>query len=89
MPENHTVVFQERVKILCQEDRSLILFFIDIEGFDIKVLKSINLKFYNPKLICIEILNPKNEIELSNHLMKYGYFFEKKMGPSYLFSNKS
>ena len=62
---------------------------IDVEGLDIKVLKSINLKFYNPRLICIEILNPKNEIELSNHLTKNGYFFEKKMGPSYFFSYKS
>ena len=62
---------------------------IDIEGLDIKVLKSINLKFYNPRLICIEILNPKNEIELSDYLMKYGYYFQKKMGPSYFFSKNS
>ena len=62
---------------------------IDIEGLDIKVLKSINLKFYNPRLICIEILNPKNEIELSDYLMKHGYYFEKKMGPSYFFSKNS
>ena len=62
---------------------------IDIEGLDIKVLKSINLKFYNPKLICIEILNSKNEIELSDYLMGHGYYFEKKMGPSYFFSKNS
>ena len=62
---------------------------IDIEGLDIKVLKSINLKFYNPRLICIEVLNSKNETELSDYLMKYGYYFEKKMGPSYFFSNNS
>ena len=58
---------------------------IDIEGLDIKVLKSINLKFFNPKLICIEILNPKDEIELNDYLVKYGYYFIKKMGPSYFF----
>ena len=62
---------------------------IDIEGLDIKVLKSINLKFYNPRLICIEVLNSKNETELSDYLMKYGYYFVKKMGPSYFFSNNS
>ena len=62
---------------------------IDIEGLDIKVLKSINLKFYNPRLICIEILNPKNDIELSDYLIKHGYYFEKKMGPSYFFSKNS
>ena len=62
---------------------------IDIEGLDIKVLKSINLKFYNPRLICIEILNPKNEVELSDYLMEHGYYFEKKMGPSYFFSKNS
>ncbi len=62
---------------------------IDIEGLDMRVIKSINLKFYNPKLICIEILNSKNETVLNNYLIKYGYYFIKKLGPSYFFSNYS
>ena len=61
---------------------------IDIEGFDIKVLKSIKLNFYKPKLICIEILNSNNLLSLKNYLNKHNYAYVKKMGPSYFFCNK-
>tara|TARA_B100000965_G_C19380004_1_gene664188 strand:- start:93 stop:779 length:687 start_codon:yes stop_codon:yes gene_type:complete len=61
---------------------------IDIEGFDYKVLKSIKLHFYKPKLICIEILD-KNKIKpVTKFLKKYDYMFIKKIGPSYFFRNK-
>ena len=61
---------------------------IDIEGFDFKVLKSIKLNFYRPKLICIEILD-KNKIKpVIKFLKKCEYIFIKKIGPSYFFRNK-
>ena len=61
---------------------------IDIEGFDIKVLKSIRLSFYKPKLICIEILNTKKFFLLRKYLIKHKYFYIKKIGPSYFFRLK-
>tara|TARA_A100001234_G_scaffold118574_1_gene104046 strand:+ start:71 stop:757 length:687 start_codon:yes stop_codon:yes gene_type:complete len=61
---------------------------IDIEGFDIKVLKSIKLNFYKPKLICIEILNSKKFHSLKNYLNKQNYVYMRKMGPSYFFRLK-
>ena len=61
---------------------------IDIEGFDIKVLKSIKLSFYKPKLICIEILNSKKFFSLKKYLNKHNYVYVKKMGPSYFFRRK-
>jgi len=62
---------------------------IDIEGMDLKVLKSINLNFYEPKLICIEVLNSKQLDDLKKYLKKFGYTFIKKLGPSYFFSSKN
>tara|TARA_Y100000996_G_scaffold397398_1_gene364390 strand:+ start:449 stop:1120 length:672 start_codon:yes stop_codon:yes gene_type:complete len=59
---------------------------IDIEGMDFKVLKSINLKFYKPKLICIEIFGKKNVKIVKNYLKNKKYFYIKKIGPSYFFS---
>ena len=58
---------------------------IDVEGFDIKVLKSIKLNFYKPKLICIEILNSRKFVSLKKYLNKRNYVYIKKMGPSYFF----
>ena len=61
---------------------------IDIEGLDIKVLKSIKLNFYKPKLICIEVLNDKKFNLLKKYLNRYNYIYIKKMGPSYFFRLK-
>ena len=61
---------------------------IDVEGFDIKVLKSIKLNLYKPKLICIEILNSRKFISLKKYLNKRNYVYIKKMGPSYFFRRK-
>ena len=44
---------------------------IDIEGEDYKVLKNINLKKYNPKLICIEYRIEKEENKNKNKIDKY------------------
>lgn len=62
---------------------------IDIEGMDFEVLKSINLTFYNPRLICIEILDKKKFIKIRKFLKKYDFVFIKKLGPSFFFSLKS
>ena len=62
---------------------------IDVEGMDFKVLKSMNLNYYMPKLIFIEILDIKQLVKLKKYLKKFGYFFVKKLGPSYFFSIKS
>ena len=58
---------------------------IDIEGLDFKVLKSIKLNFYKPKLICIEVLDKKITKKLIKFLKNYGYVFIKKKGPSFFF----
>tara|TARA_B110000503_G_C7099879_1_gene393281 strand:- start:288 stop:977 length:690 start_codon:yes stop_codon:yes gene_type:complete len=59
---------------------------IDIEGVDFQVLKSINLNFYKPELICIEILEKKNLSKLKKHLKQFRYNFVKQLGPSFFFS---
>ena len=71
---------------------------IDCEGYDYDVLSSIDIKFYDPELICIETheVNMINrEINLSNlesnnkitkHLEKNHYNFIKRIGPSSFFS---
>ena len=52
------------------------LLMIDAEGFDFKVLKSLNLNAYNPKIIIIEThLKNINEIILSE---QYKYLIDKK-----------
>lgn len=45
---------------------------IDCEGNDLKILKSIDLNFYNPKLICIEV-NKQNKNEIYEYLNLYNY----------------
>ncbi len=61
---------------------------IDIEGLDFKVLRSIKLNFYKPKLICIEILDKKKIKPLNNYLHSQGYKFIKKLGFSHFFEKK-
>ena len=61
---------------------------IDIEGHDFQVLKSIKLDYYSPKLVCIEILNFKKKKKIEQYFNRNGYYFVKKMGPSYFFSVK-
>ena len=62
---------------------------IDIEGLDLKVLKSINLSYYKPKLICIEIFDQKSFDELEKYLLNFNYIYEMKFGPSYFFKLKN
>lgn len=62
---------------------------IDIEGMDFEVLKSINLDFYKPLLICTELLNKKDLPKLKKYLKKYKYIYIKNLGPSYFFKIKN
>ena len=54
---------------------------IDAEGADYEVLRSLDLKKYKPKLICIEIWgdwkNQKKNLEIKKHKI-YKYLLEKK-----------
>ena len=58
---------------------------IDIEGSDFMVLKSINLKYFKPKLICIEILDINYLIKIKKYLIKLNYFFIKRKTSSFFF----
>ena len=61
---------------------------IDLEGHDYEILQTINFKKFNPKLICIEILeNCLDKENIFNYLKKYSYSFIKNLGPSYFFKN--
>jgi len=61
---------------------------IDIEGMDFMVLKTINLNFYKPKLICIEIFGNKNVLKVKTYLKRQNYILLKKIGPSFFFAKK-
>ena len=70
---------------------------IDVEGNELKVLKSLNFKSYTPKLICIEIHNFKrieNEnfyksTQIYKFLMKKNYELFWRKGFSFIFKTKS
>ena len=57
---------------------------IDCEGHDFEILKLIDLKFYEPDLICIEI-SKKNENNINNYMKNYHYSFIEKKGLSHFF----
>ena len=59
---------------------------IDLEGHDYEILQTIDLRKFNPKLICIEILeNCLDKENIFNFLKQYNYSFIKNLGPSYFF----
>ena len=62
---------------------------IDIEGHELKVLKSLNFKKFNVKVICIEILSYNSKSrrknnELLNYLKKNGYRLKAKTTVNYI-----
>ena len=66
---------------------------IDAEGYDYQVLLGLNLKRYNPKVICIEIsplVDKKNEqyknTKIYKHLLKHGYKLSWKGFNSFIFT---
>ncbi len=60
---------------------------IDCEGNDYKIIKSIDLKKYTPKIICIEI-NLKNKELIYNYLKLFGYELFEKKSLSHIFKKK-
>ena len=61
---------------------------IDCEGHDFEIIKLINLKKYNPKLICIEI-NEKNHREINEYLKNNNYSLKNTLGLSAIYLNKN
>ena len=66
---------------------------IDAEGYDYQVLLGLNLKKYNPEVICIEIsslVDKKNEYykdtKIYKHLIKYGYKLSWRGFNSFIFT---
>jgi FkbM family methyltransferase len=72
---------------------------IDVEGIELKVLKSLDFKIYKPQLICIEIHNPKKMYDINYKYLKsnkeYNYLINKKYKVvwknkySFIFSRKN
>jgi len=59
---------------------------IDLEGHDYEILQTIDFKKFNPKLICIEILeNCSDKENIFDFLKQHNYSFIKNLGPSYFF----
>ena len=59
---------------------------IDLEGHDYEILQTIDLRKFNPKLICIEILeNCSDKENIFDFLKQFNYSFIKNLGPSYFF----
>ena len=66
---------------------------IDIEGHELQVLSSLNLKKFNIKLICIEILNHDKfskirKKKVLNFFKKNGYLLRDKSVINYIFKKK-
>ena len=66
---------------------------IDLEGHELEVIKSINFKEFNIKVICVEILNYDKESkykkkQLISYLRKKGYYQKGKSEINYIFQKK-
>jgi len=65
---------------------------IDVEGFDFKVLKSIDLSKYSPKLILIENNGDDGKYvsnkKISKYLIKYKYYFYAKTSSTFFYEKK-
>ena len=67
---------------------------IDIEGYELKILNSLNFKKFDIKIICIELLNHNkkstvNNIKIINFLKKNKYFLVDKIKESnYIFKKR-
>ena len=66
---------------------------IDLEGHELEVIKSINFKKFNIKVICVEILNYNKESkykkkQLISYLRKKGYYQKGKSEINYIFQKK-
>ena len=62
---------------------------IDLEGHDYEILQTINFLKFNPKLICIEILEDCSDRENIFRFMEQNKFiFLKNLGPSFFFKRE-
>jgi len=70
-------------------DESQIDFFsLDVEGFELNVLKGLNFYKYRPKFMLIECLNERNKDEIQSYLSNYSYrCIDKLSHRDYLFSH--
>jgi len=60
---------------------------IDLEGHDYEILQTIDLRKFNPKLICIEILeNCLDKENIYKFMKQNNYIFIKNLGPSFFFA---
>ena len=63
---------------------------IDLEGDDYKVLRSIDFKKFNPKLICIEILQKdRNKEKIFNYMKENKFTFIKQCDVSFFFERQN
>ena len=62
---------------------------MDVEGFDLQVLKTNDWEVFKPKLICIEdhdfVLEKPADCEIFSYLKDKGYNLFSKNGPSLIF----
>ena len=61
---------------------------IDCEGNDLKILKTIDLLKYTPKIICIEV-SEKYKNEIYNYLKNYGYQIYHIKSLSHIFQKRT
>ena len=83
-----TVTFSEMVKNYNIKIKNIDFLNIDTEGSDFKILKSINIKKYKPKLICIEIsefTKKSDKKKILNYLKSNNYKFIYKKSISSFF----
>ena len=62
---------------------------IDVEGKDLDVLKSLNIKKYNPKSICIEIWKNSDKKKIFSFLNKNRYYLACKKRENFIFFKKN
>lgn len=72
-------------KHLSRHEKEIDFLTIDVEGFDYKVLTSINLTMYQPKLILFECVGGVEKIRIEQYLYKYGYRFYAKTVNTYFY----
>lgn len=60
------------------DSHGLDLLILDVEGYELEVLKGFNLKKYSPKVIVVESHSAEHLSQLVDHLKANNYFFIKK-----------
>lgn len=58
---------------------------IDVEGTELDVLKGFNLKKYKPRILVVEALDKKREVELKSYMKERRYFCPRRIGNNLFF----